>query len=73
MSCNIDSNFCGSFAWTIASYKLCFAALFMLTIQTTIFTVRPLAEKFKDSAFCPSNLVFPHYFYNKWCYSCQWL
>ena len=53
---NIDSNFCGSFAWTIVSYKLCFAALFMLTIQITIFTVRPLAEKLEGSAFCPNNL-----------------
>ena len=28
----------------------------MLTIQITIFTVRPLAEKLEGSAFCPNNL-----------------
>ena len=73
---NIDSNFCGSFTWTIVSYKLCFAAIFMLTIQITIFTFRPLAEKFKDYAFCPNffriifiiNGVAPVSDFNRWAF-----
>ena len=56
------------FTWNFVSYKLCFAALFMLTIQITIFTVRSLAEKLKNSALCPNNLFLSHYFHNKRCY-----
>jgi hypothetical protein len=47
-----------SFTWTIVSNKLCFSALFILTIQIKIFTLRQFAEDFKDCAFCPYNLLF---------------